>query len=70
MMRERRRGERPDGRKFSHAQVRYRIVSESEEQCRRCAHFLPGGKGQPHCQIVKDPIYAGGWCVRYEEKSR
>lgn len=47
--------------KLPHAEVDYG-PTKGRDRCDRCAHFQKDG---PHCEIVADPIEAGGWCKRF-----
>ncbi len=47
--------------KVSAADAKYVDVAGS---CASCSHFV--GDGQP-CQVIVEPVSAGGWCSLYEQ---
>lgn len=47
--------------KLPHAEVDYG-PSTGSDRCDGCAHFSADG---PSCEIVADPIVAGGWCKKF-----
>ncbi len=48
--------------KLSHAAVSY-SQGRHGDYCGVCKHFEPGKP--PHCELVKDPIQAKGWCEKF-----
>lgn len=50
-----------DGGKVHAEDAKYQDVAGT---CASCAHF--SGDGQP-CQVIVEPVSAGGWCSLYSE---
>ena len=60
-------GELPVDEKAAHQTVRYeRPSAKYGERCGNCEHAL---KAVPmRCMTVASPIWANGWCVRWEKR--
>jgi len=58
--------ERPEAEKFTHKEVGYENPSTRYgEMCGNCSMFI--NRTPPRCTIVKEPIFRGGWCRKWEE---
>lgn len=53
--------QQPDGGKVHAEDAKYQDVAGT---CASCAHF--SGDGQP-CQVIVEPVSAGGWCSLFSE---
>lgn len=55
-------------KKLEHKAVKYIAKSKKPQHCAICTMFIAKDKGGPACSLVKNPIHAAGFCVKFEEK--
>ena len=61
------KGEWAPKEKMAHASVGYEHPSKHEdEHCSLCEYYIPAQV--PRCRHVANPVRAGDYCQRYEEK--